>query len=319
MQAGAQLSSPTNEENQGGRIALIAPNVTNDGTISTPDGQTILAAGLQVGFAAHNADDASLRGLDVFVGQVSGAAATLPSGTFTFNGLPDNDELTFAGTGQVGTYTPPNSTTPVALTANTPTAIPAGSTVNLTSGTASFSAVQGGVVTNAENVLDAMGNIVTPGGDIESREADVTLAGQSVNQLGVINGSTSVTLNGRIDLLADYGAAAGTVNGVTQLSPFSTGTVNLGGQSVTQILPELSSTETTIGTQLAFSSLINIQGLDIEMFPGSLLLAPGASEPAPTSSAALDFSGTPLTSGVTFNAGSWFPIGTQVGAEKTVF
>jgi len=319
VQAGAQLNCPVNGQGQGGQIALIAPNVTNDGTISTPDGQTILAAGLQVGFAAHNANDASLRGLDVFVGQVSGVSSTIPKGTFTFNGLPNNDELTFTGTGQVGTYTPPNSTTPVPLMANTPTAIPAGSTVKLTGGAASFGAVQGGVVTNAANILDAQGNIVTPGGDIESSEADVTLTGQTVNQLGVINGSTSVTLNGRIDLLADYNAMAGTVNGTTSFSPFATGTVNLGGQSVTQILPELSSTATTIGTQLTFSSLINIQGLDIEMFPGSLLLAPGASEPSSSSSPALDLMGAQLTSGVTLNAGSWFTIGSKPGSEDAVF
>lgn len=319
VQAGAQLSSPVNGVNQGGRIALIAPNVTNDGTISTPDGQTILAAGLQVGFAAHNANDASLRGLDVFIGQVGSVSSTIPSGTFTFNGLPNNDELTFAGTGQVGTYTAPSSTTPVPLLANTPTAIPTGSKVKLTSGTASFGAVQGGVVTNAANTLNANGNIVTPGGDIESSEAGVILTGQTVNQLGVINASTSVTLNGRIDLLADYNAAVELSGGVDTFYPFSTGTVNMGAQSVTQILPELSSTATTIGTQLAFSSLINIQGLNIEMFPGSLLLAPGASEPSAGSSPALDFVGAQLTSGVTMNAGSWFTIGSTAGSEKSVF
>ena len=62
----------------------------------------------------------------------------------------------------------------------------------------------------------------------------------------------------------------------------------MGANSVTQILPETSSSETTIGTQLAFSSLINIQGLDIEMQSGSLLYAPGANVPSASSSGCTD-------------------------------
>lgn len=74
VQAGAQLSSPTTPEHVGGRIALFGPNVTNAGTISTPDGQTILAAGQQIGLAAHDSSDPTLRGLDVYVGQGGGTA-----------------------------------------------------------------------------------------------------------------------------------------------------------------------------------------------------------------------------------------------------
>ncbi|MFZ4593018.1 MAG: filamentous hemagglutinin N-terminal domain-containing protein, partial [Verrucomicrobiaceae bacterium] len=70
VQSGARLGAPTSASNVGGRVALVGANVTNAGTISTPDGQTILAAGLQVGFAAHNSADPSLRGLDVYVGAV---------------------------------------------------------------------------------------------------------------------------------------------------------------------------------------------------------------------------------------------------------
>lgn len=78
VQAGAKITAPTTSANVGGRVALIGPNATNKGTISTPDGQTILAAGLQVGFDAHKSEDPSLRGLDVYVGQVgsSGGSAT---------------------------------------------------------------------------------------------------------------------------------------------------------------------------------------------------------------------------------------------------
>ncbi|MGV3661870.1 MAG: filamentous hemagglutinin family protein [Prosthecobacter sp.] len=76
VQAGARITAPTSAANVGGRVALIGPNVTNEGTISTPDGQTILAAGMEVGFDAHSTDDPSLRGLDVYVGDVGSYGGT---------------------------------------------------------------------------------------------------------------------------------------------------------------------------------------------------------------------------------------------------
>jgi filamentous hemagglutinin family protein len=96
VQAGAIISSPTNAEKVGGRVALIGANVTNHGSIATPDGQTILAAGLQVGFAAHNSSDPSLRGLDIYVGDVGTYA-----GTVTNDGLIDMPRGNVTMTGKV--------------------------------------------------------------------------------------------------------------------------------------------------------------------------------------------------------------------------
>jgi filamentous hemagglutinin len=90
VQAGARITAPTSSANVGGRVALIGPNVTNAGTISTPDGQTVLAAGMQVGFDAHSSDDPSLRGLDVFVGDVG-----------SYGGTATNDGLIEAPRGSV--------------------------------------------------------------------------------------------------------------------------------------------------------------------------------------------------------------------------
>ncbi len=193
VKAGATLSAPSTAAHIGGRIALIGPNVTNAGSISTPDGQTILAAGLQVGFAAHPTGDPSLRGLDVSVGAVP----------------------------------------------------------------------YGGVATNT-------GLILAP-------RADVVLTGKTVNQLGAINGSTSVSLNGRIDLLADYDTVRlQNLDQVYALYPSAEGNVNLGPGSVTQILPETSSAETVTGSQLALQSQINVRGEAIHLAANSLLLAPSA-------------------------------------------
>lgn len=211
VQAGAQITSPTSADHVGGRVALIGANVENDGTITTPDGQTILAAGLQVGFGAHSTSDPTLRGVDVYVGQVGSYA-----GTATNDGL------------------------------------------------------------------------------IEAPRADVTIAGKNVNQLGIIDSSTSVSLNGRIDLLADYNAIADTNTGIPNPSPFlftSTGLITLGPNSVTQIVPEYSSTERVVGTQLALNSTVFMQGLAIHDESDSILFAPSAL--------------------VTLDAGVWQTVGTR--------
>lgn len=68
VEAGANLRTPS-----GGRVMLLAAKqVENRGSISTPDGQTILAAGPQVYIAAP--EDANLRGLLIEVGSAGNPA-----------------------------------------------------------------------------------------------------------------------------------------------------------------------------------------------------------------------------------------------------
>jgi len=222
VEAGASLTAPTSAAHVGGRVVLVGPNVTNNGTITTPDGQTILAAGEQVGFQAHPTADATLRGLDAYIGAVDPG-----TGTATNNGI------------------------------------------------------------------------------IEAPRADTMITGATVIQNGVIDSSTSVTLNGRVDLLANFGATTytNTATSVTSLVPTLTGAVIFGPGSVTQILPEWSSTETNVGTVLPLPSQVIVEGRSIHMESDAILLAPGATPP---STPAEDLVGAAQTSGVTFNAGSWF-------------
>ncbi len=56
----------------GGQILIFAPNITNEGTISTPGGQTVLAAGDTIYLATQS--DPSLRGVLVQVGETRPAA-----------------------------------------------------------------------------------------------------------------------------------------------------------------------------------------------------------------------------------------------------
>jgi filamentous hemagglutinin family protein len=250
VQAGAVIAAPSNAGNIGGRVMLVGPNVTNSGAIATPDGQTILAAGLQVGIDAHPSTDPSLRGLDVFVGAVADPALA-------------------------------------------------------TSATA-------GTATNSASAL------------IEAPRADVTLTGSAVNQMGFIDSSTSVSFNGRVDLLAEYGStpnAAAFDNPSNQasttppLTPTLTGVVTLGSTSVTQILPELSSTATIVGTQLALSSIVDIRGLAIHLASttaagtnsGAVIYVPSAAPAQDVNGNTISESNTrlALTSGVILAAGDW--------------
>ena len=206
VQAGASISCPTNSSNAGGRVTLVGPNVINQGQLSTPDGQTILAAGLQVGFDAHSSSDASLRGLDVFVGAV----------------------------------------------------------------TKSSSAASFGTVTNS--------------GWIDSPRGSIAVAGRAINQLGALTSTTSVSLNGRIDLMADYNALSNPAYDPVNYPgtpPFlfqSTGVVTLGTGSVLRILPETSDPSKVVMSQWAVSSRseINIRGLAIHCGSNSTILAPSA-------------------------------------------
>ncbi len=220
VQAGAQLESPANADGVGGRIALIGPEVTNAGTIFTPDGQAILAAGQQVAFLPHAESDPSLRGLDVYVGQ------------------------------------------------------------------------GGGTATNT-------GAILAP-------EADVTMVGAAVDQLGEIESTTSVSLNGRIDLKADWGTEviqnpSGSEN---ELVTTESGDVTFGASSLTEILPEWDSSATITSAEpppnqsLELASQVNVQGDTIHMAGNAELLAPNAA--------------------VTMQAGKWEPTGSgDYGFEYT--
>jgi filamentous hemagglutinin len=201
VQAGAVLKSPAGSGGNGGRIMLVGPNVTNNGTISTQSGQTILAAGLQVGIAAHDSKDPSLRGLDVWVGAVGDYAGT-----------------------------------------------------------------------------------VTNGGLIDCLTGSASMVGRYVNQLGVIDSSTSVSLNGRIDLKASYGAVGNPnfdssteqgAGGPLFLNQF-TGVVTLGEKSATRILPDYVSNKSVPGISLPERSQINIEGLAVHFGKGSTVLAPNA-------------------------------------------
>jgi filamentous hemagglutinin family protein len=196
VERGAKISSPELAGGNGGRVMLVGANVRNEGEINTPAGQTILAAGMQVGVQAHNSSDPSLRGLDAWVGSVGNYAGT-----------------------------------------------------------------------------------VTNSGLIEAKTGSILAVGKQINQSGVLESTTSVNLNGRIDLLASYGAVANPdfdkdgAGGPIFLNQF-TGTVQFSPASLTRILPDYESTKAVPGTKLSQNSKINIDAQSIQFAGGATMLAP---------------------------------------------
>lgn len=213
VERGARISTPTSAEGSGGRVILAGATVLNSGSISTPSGQTILAAGLQIGFDVHSKsypsipgrstargsnEDPSLRGLDVYVGNVG---------------------------------------------------------------------ANGGIAKNT--------------GFIDLSTGSLIMAGRQVEQNGIVNASTTVSLNGRIDLLANYGAVPNTnynpeITGQVPFLNLSTGVVRLGDQSVTRILPDYASAATTFGNKLPINSQINLQGNLVQLGSNAMVQAPNA-------------------------------------------
>lgn len=205
VQAGATIAGPTTGGQTGGLAMLVGPSVNNAGSISKPGGQVILAAGMQVGIAAHPSSDPSLRGLDVYIGSVTPAGGGIEVGQVRQDG-----------------------------------------TLHVPSGS-------------------------------------ITLAGREIRQNGVLESSTSVSLNGRIDVLANYDAISNPAYNPSSAvagAPFlsrKTGTVSFGAGSVSRILPELNSRETAIGRELALRSQINVAGRAIHLGRDSSLQAPSGS------------------------------------------
>jgi filamentous hemagglutinin family protein len=201
IQSGAKITTPVSADGNGGRVLLVGPNVSNAGSILTPNGQTILAAGLQVGVAAHATADPSLRGLDVFVGAVEDGASGAYAGSVTQNGL------------------------------------------------------------------------------VEAQRGNITLAGKSIIQNGALVSTTSVSLNGRVDLIANFNAVSNRASANSTGDPFlykKSGAITLGEDSVIRILPEYTSNDTTIGTVLALRSQVNLTGKTIHLEPNSEIYAPNA-------------------------------------------
>ncbi|MGL4559146.1 MAG: hypothetical protein ACRCV5_16725, partial [Afipia sp.] len=136
-----------------------------------------------------------------------------------------------------------------------------------------------GVVDTAGSSLAARG-VIWNGGLITAPLGNISLNGAAIYQDGVTLATTSVALNGRIDINAAYDAAIfyGLPGGASlkdiypeglYLAPRKTGLVEFGSRSLTSVLPEIDSTETVQLSSLQQKSQINVLGSAIHLKNGT--------------------------------------------------
>jgi len=104
-------------------------------------------------------------------------------------------------------------------------------------------------------------------GAISTPRGNVTLVGLAVNQDGRVSATTSVAANGSITLEAANDVAP---PGSGVISATQGGTLEMGGSSLTEVLPELSDTTTAVAAQTQLQSKITLTGEQVLMHGGTI-------------------------------------------------
>ncbi len=131
----------------------------------------------------------------------------------------------------------------------------------------------------------AANSTVTNTGTVSADRGNITLAGLVVNQAGSLSATTSVNANGSIYLVAGdadpnasasqfYNSSAVGLN-AGQLEPNVGGTVNLAPGSLTQVLPDASSTTTITSAQTFYPSQVSVVGQNVSLNGNATIVAPG--------------------------------------------
>jgi filamentous hemagglutinin family protein len=188
VQAGAQLTAA-----DGGRLLLAAPNVTNGGSLSAPDGQIILAAGQNLYLQSSSNPD--LRGLIVEVDNGGTAANQLtgilsaPRGNITLTGLMVNQDGRVSATTSVAA----NGSVILQAADTFPSGYSAGTP---------FSATHGGTVElgpdSVTEVLPEYGDTTTAVAAQTQLQSSVTITGQQV----LMRGATIDAPSGNLTVVA---------------------------------------------------------------------------------------------------------------------
>lgn len=214
IEPGAEIAAKTQ-----GFAFFFAPRVENEGTVSTPEGQTVMAAGGKVYLTfIEQPADASARKL---------FEESLPDSLRGLAGvLVEVDPFVGKDAG--------------------------GADVNL-----------GGAVVN-----QALGKIFAERGNI-------SVAALTVNQSGRMSATTSVNVKGSIRLLARDRREEVTIENVAFNQGARTGAVVFGNNSITEVLPELSSSQTSLDEQKFNPSTVEVAGKTIHFEENSHLRTPG--------------------------------------------
>ena len=154
------------------------------------------------------------------------------------------------------------------------------------------STVRGFVVAVDDTAGSGTTGVVSNTGSVLAERGNVTLAGLTVNQQGVVHATTSVNFNGSIFLTAgNYAGAGPALNGGKFLDTVPSqqaGQVSLGGDPPThggnlvlgpgssmEVRPDLTDTSTAVDAQAQLPSTINLQALNIVVGSNASVAAPG--------------------------------------------
>lgn len=222
---------------QNGLILLAAPTVQNNGQLSAPDGQVVLAAGTRVFLAAPTSN--AMRGLLVEV---------------------NSDDLSKLADLAAG-FTPQASNT----------------------------------------------------GTVAVQKGNATLVGLSVNQSGLVSATTSVSLNGSIYLKAQDGAQK---NSTTEAARATVGgTLVLGQDSQTLVLPDLADTATAQTVPVFKPSQVSLSGSQITLEKNAAVVAPGGDVTVTARARPAEVAANPNASLIHMQEGSVIDVSGTTGVE----
>jgi filamentous hemagglutinin family protein len=108
-------------------------------------------------------------------------------------------------------------------------------------------------------------------GTLAAPRGNITMVGLAVNQDGRVSATTSVSANGSIRLEAADTAAFGSSGGNATVASSHGGTLTIGSQSDTEILPELSSKATEVPAQAQLQSSVTLLGEQVFLKGGSIV------------------------------------------------
>ena len=194
----------------GGQVLVFAPNVTNEGTISTPGGQTVLAAGSSIYLASNT--DPSMRGLLVEVGGTGGNVTNGVAGNST---ATSSDQLV----GQI--LAKDGNVTLAGLAVNQLGRVSATTSIN-ENGSIILQAGDGGTIVGSGTVGDPVSPIGGRGGTLTlgtASSTDVTLDGSdpstTIDSNPQLKSAVSMTGN---SIQIDGGALVRATSGIVTIA-----------------------------------------------------------------------------------------------------
>jgi filamentous hemagglutinin len=266
VNAAGGLSQIMGKLSANGQVYLINPNGILFGSGSTVNVNSLIASTLDI------KDDVFNKG---YLSILNGDAAF--SGATGLIQVEKGATLTSASGGKIMMFAPNIENNGLINTPDGQTLLAAGQKVYLY---ASEDSNLRGLLVEVDNG-SAVGSHVTNMnlGNIIAERGNVTLAGIAVNQQGRVKTTTSVTANGSIKIQARTSSSKATVTSdsagaaVTHYADVS-GSVELGENSITEVLPDLNDKNTVLDSTTVQKSFVDITGKSIHLLKNALIVAP---------------------------------------------